>query len=80
MIEEKEYSVLKLGKIDLFKLKEVREILFLCGKDMAQKYGLHHWDNSYLKSWVIIFMSILKNNIYVVEKNNDIIATFQIKK
>lgn len=80
MIEEKEYSIIKLGKKNLFELRKAREILFLCGKDMAKKYGLYHWDNSYFKSWIVILISILKNEIYIIKKNNESVATFQVKK
>lgn len=80
MIFEKEYSVVKLRKMDLLNLMRVCKILYLCGKDMAQKYNLQHWNNSYLKNWIIVIICTLKNDIYLVKKEDVSIATFQLKK
>ena len=58
------YSVKKVKKNDLISLYKVCRILYLCGRDMASKYSLHHWDNSYLKNWLIVLLCNLKNSIY----------------
>lgn len=55
-------------------------ILNQCGKDMAQKYDLHHWDNSMIKSCVIMGLCLLKNHVYIVLEGKNPVATFQIKK
>lgn len=47
---------------------------------MAKKYDLHHWDNNFIKNVIIIVLCMFKNNIYLVKKNDCVVATFQIKK
>ena len=74
------YSVSKLSKFNVLKLKKVADILYKCGKDMAKKYNLHHWDNSHLKTWIIVFLCSLKNDIYLVYNEKIPIATFQTRK
>lgn len=37
------YSVCKLKKYDVVGLMKVSDILYKCGKDMAERYDLHHW-------------------------------------
>lgn len=56
------------------------DILYECGKDMADKYDLHHWDNSHIKNWLIIALCALRNNIYLVYSGEIPIATFQTRK
>ena len=56
------------------------DILYQCGKDMAQKYNLHHWDNSYVKTWIILLLCTLKNDIYLVYDGKNPVATFQTRK
>ena len=47
------YSIHKLKKYNLTELKKVSDILYECGKDMAKKYDLHHWDNSRIKNHIL---------------------------
>ena len=47
---------------------------------MAEKYDLHHWDNSHLKNWVIVALCALKNDVYLVFNEKRPVATFQIRK
>ena len=61
------------------KICSVAKILNECGKDMGLKYNLHHWDNLYLKSLLIVLLCIMKNEIYVVSDGKKDIATFQVK-
>lgn len=61
-------------------LLKVSDILYKCGKDMASKYDLHHWDNSHIKNWVIVVLCALKNNIYLVCSEKIPVATFQTRK
>lgn len=74
---------LKLKRVHLY---EVKNLLFVartlnrCGKDMAKKYDLHHWDNIMIKSCIIVLLCMFKNQIYLVLDNNNPVATFQVKK
>lgn len=74
------YSFQKVRLFHLKSLRAVRTILHRCGADMAQKYGLFHWNNSWLKDWVIVLMCALKNEIYLVKSSEMPVATFQVKK
>ena len=56
------------------------DILYECGKDMADKYDLHHWDNSHIKNHIIIVLCALKNDIYLVYNRNTPVAPFQTRK
>ena len=57
----------------------VVRILHACGKDMGRKYDLHHWDNPWFKTLIIVASSSLKNRVFVVEINNKAVATYQTK-
>ena len=75
------YRVNKVKFFQILKLWQVGRILYRCGKDMAAKYGLQHWNGSWAKTAVIVVLCILKNRIYLVE-NRDCagVATFQVQK
>ena len=47
---------------------------------MAIKYGLHHWDNSYLKTLLISIYCSIKNKLFLVFEDKKPVATFQIKQ
>ena len=47
---------------------------------MAKQYGLHHWDNSHVKNWVIVALCSVKNRIYLVFDGKTPVATFQTRK
>ena len=74
------YSIIRLNLWNILKLNKAVSILHKCGKDMAKRYDLHHWDNSYLKNWLIIIICALKNKIYLVTDGKSYVATFQTKK
>lgn len=57
----------------------VTDILYYCGKDMAKKYDIHHWDNLWLKTFLIVIICSIRNRVSVVE-NGKIVATYQTKK
>lgn len=59
---------------------DVATILNQCGKDMVDKYDLHHWDNPMLKSVLIVCMRLLKNKVFLVMEEKSPVATFQIRK
>lgn len=65
---------------NLIKLYKVSKILFLCGKNMADKYDLHHWNNSMIKNILIVFYCVLRNKIFLIYSNKNEIATFQYRK
>ena len=64
----------------IYNLKDifaVTRILYNCGKDMARQYDIHHWDNSKIKTLLIVIICAIKNHIFVVENDNMIVATYQ---
>lgn len=74
---------LKLKRVhicEVSNLLSVARILNLCGRDMAKKYDLHHWDNPMLKSCIIVLLCMLKNQVYLMLDNKNPVATFQVKK
>lgn len=74
------YSIKKIKLWNISELLKVVDILYKCGKDMAEKYNLHHWDNSRFKNFIIVVLCVLKNNIYLVFDNEKAVATFQTRK
>lgn len=74
------YSVRKLRIWNIAGLLKVSDILYKCGKDMAAKYELHHWDNPHIKNWIIVALCAMKNRIYLVYDNKTPVATFQTRK
>lgn len=74
------YSIHRLSRFNILSLKKVSDILYECGKDMADKYNLHHWDNTHGKNWLIVALCALKNNIYLVYNGEIPIATFQTRR
>ena len=49
-------------------------------EDMAKKYDLHHWHNFRIKNHIIVAWCALKNDIYLVYKGIEPVATFQTRK
>lgn len=74
------YSGRKLSKFNIAGLKNVSDILYECGKDMAKKYDLHHWDNSHIKNYIIVALCALKNDTYLVYSEKTPVATFQVRR
>lgn len=74
------YSVHELKVPYISKLIKVSDIIYKCGKDMANKNGLHHWDNSRVKTFCILLFCALKNRVYLVYNEKSPIATFQTRK
>ena len=56
----------------------VTDILHACGKDMARKYDIHHWDNLWIKTFLIVVGCLMRNRVSVVEDER-IVATYQTK-
>lgn len=75
-----EYSTEKVSAFSIEKLMHIEKILYRCGKDMAQKENLRHWDNSHLKNLIIVALCVLKNTLYLVSADGVPAATFQTKK
>ena len=74
------YTLKKVGKLDIQKLYTVARILNFCGKDMAEKYNLHHWNNPFTKSLLIVGMCTLKNDIYLLYDETKPVATFMTRR
>ena len=74
------YILKRVGKLDLPKLNAVARILNSCGKDMANKYDLHHWDNLFIKTLIIVGLCDLRNEIYLLYSGNKPVATFMTKR
>lgn len=74
------YKVQKVFMLNIVGLFKVSEILRKCGKDMAEKYGLNHWNNSIIKNMIIVFLCVLKNKVYLVYEKDRTVATFQLKR
>jgi GNAT superfamily N-acetyltransferase len=47
---------------------------------MAKEYDLHHWDNSRLKTVAIVAVCAMKNDVYLVYEEKEVVATFQLRK
>ena len=74
------YKVQKVFMLDFVSFFKVSEILRKCGKDMAEKYGLNHWNNSIIKNIIIVLLCALRNKVYLVYEKDRAVATFQLKK
>lgn len=75
------YKVKRVRLFNFIALKKISNVLHSCGKDMYQKHGLKHWDNSRFKNAIIVLMCSLRNDLYLVlDDNGNQIATFQTKK
>ena len=72
------YKLKKVSVYNIPQLTKVASILNACGKDMAKKYNLHHWDNPYIKSFAIVCLCVLKNEVFLLYSNKSPLATFQI--
>lgn len=81
---DRKHSSLTTKYISPFNLKQIFRVVSIwrnCGKDMATKYGIHHWDNGWIKSFMIFVIQLLKGfKTYVVCDNADTLATFQIRQ
>ena len=73
------YKIKSAGLFDIPKMLKVTDILYKCGKDMARRYDLHHWDNPKLKSFLIAEYCSLRNRVYIVYEGNIPVATFQVR-
>lgn len=62
------YEVKRVSLINLSGQFKVNNILYDCGKDMAKKYDLHHWDNSHFKNLIIVVLCELKNAVYPCDR------------
>lgn len=74
------FTVCKIKKYDIVKLMKISKILYDCGKDMAQKNNLHHWNVSRLKMFLIVMLYNLDNDTYLVYDGKILKATFQVKQ
>lgn len=76
-----DYRIRKVSFLNISAMLTISGILYDCGKDMANNYGLHHWENGKRKSFLVAIYSSLRSSTYLVEDNNkNCVATFQTKK
>ena len=73
-------TVRKLNKLNFIGLCKIPDILYACGRDMAKRYALHHWDNSRIKTLAIVFYCAIKNKMFLVYEDKTPVATFQVRK
>lgn len=73
------YILKKVNKFDIPTLNAVAQILNACGKDMAKKYNLHHWDNMFIKTILIVGICDLRNTIFLLYDETKPVATFMTK-
>ena len=73
------YAVKRVSPFSIRHLMQVEGILYKCGKNMAEKDDLHHWDNAHIKNAIIVCLCVLKNKIYLVFDGTTPIATYQTK-
>lgn len=75
------YSIHKVNPMNIPGLCRVERILYRCGKDMAQRYDLRHWNNSHIKNVAVMALCLLKNRVYLVQDREGMaVATFQLRK
>ena len=74
------FSVCKVSFKNALKLLDVTDILHKSGKDMALKQDLHHWDNSLIKTLVIVLVCAIKNDVFLVYDGHLPVATFQTRR
>lgn len=74
------YELKKVSKLDIPGFITVARILNACGRDMAQKYDLHHWDNPFIKSLLIVARCGMKNSIYLIYDGDRPVGTFMTKR
>lgn len=74
------YSIHAVSVFNIPDLCRVERILYRCGKDMAERYNLFHWNHSHIKNMAVVALCALKNRIYLVRDSSDkAIATYQTK-
>lgn len=77
----KEYQVKRIFLFNLISLFRISAVVYACGKDMNKKYGLKHWNNSRIKTFLITCYVVLKNRTYVVYGDcNKVVATFSVAR
>lgn len=75
-----DFTLKKIFLLDMPSLLRITSILQKCGVDMYEKYGLSHWKNSFIKTFLVICFCILKKKkLYGVYNDaKQMIATFQV--
>lgn len=74
------FSVKEVKITNLAGQMQVEKVLYACGKDMAQKYDIHQWDNSHIKTMAIVALCELKNKVFLVfDENKKAVGTFQVR-
>ena len=65
---------------DLPALWRVSGIIRACGRDMAARYGLRHWDHSRLILFGFTVLDARHRRIYLVTENGKNRATFRVNR
>ncbi len=73
------YEYKKVSFLHPVRMIQTANILYQCGKDMAKKYNIHHWDNSKIKTLAIVVLGLFGGQTYLAYDGVPI-ATFKIKK
>lgn len=77
---EVNYSVKKVSPFSFRKLAQVERLLYEAGRYLAEKEGLHHWDNSHFKTAMIVCLCVLKYKVFLVYDGSNPVATIQTKE
>ena len=72
---------LKVSLFSIIDIIRISRIVEACGRNMYAKYGLTHWRNSFIKTFLIIIYSILfrRMTLWKVMEGSKILATYQTK-
>ena len=73
-------DIRKLGRFDAIGLMRASAILYACGRDMAGRWGLRHWDHSRLITFAITLRASLQHEVYLAEEGGRALATFQTRR
>lgn len=74
-----DYTYKRVTVFHPLRVLRTARILHRCGKDMAKKYDLHHWDNSWTKTLAVVLLTACKGKTYLVTLDQPV-ATFTYKQ
>lgn len=70
--------------IKLYNIKaliDATTIIYYTGKDMAKRYDLHHWDRSWLFTFLTMILNVIQNDVFVFyNEDNVMVSTTQTRK
>lgn len=76
---------MKIKQVSYYQLRSlwtISKLISSCGYDMYNKYGLKHWYNSEIKTFLIILYKLCTTHqrIFIVLQDKNTVATFQTEK